>query len=72
MSHIQVLDTNFFPTPPIKVKLGVLVGGRLLLATHLDQSNYLAIQGAVNKYDLTPFIICAFSRLAETFFDPHS
>ncbi len=39
MSHIQVLvDTNFFPTPPIKVKLGVLVDGRLLIATHLDQS----------------------------------
>ncbi len=59
MSHIQVLvDTNFFPTPPIKVKLGVLVDGRLLIATHLDQSNYLANQKqrTVNKYDLTLFI----------------
>jgi hypothetical protein len=58
MFHIQVLVTNFFPTPPIKWKLGLQVGGRLLLATHLDQSNYLANQkqGAVNKYDLTVFI----------------
>jgi hypothetical protein len=24
MSHIQVLDTNFFPTPPIKVKLAII------------------------------------------------
>jgi hypothetical protein len=34
------------------------VGGRRLIATHLDQSNYLANQkqGTVNKYDLTIFI----------------
>jgi len=50
ISHIQVLVTNFFPTPPIKLKLGLQVGGRLLITTHLDQSNYLANQklGAVN------------------------
>jgi hypothetical protein len=38
--------------------MGVQIGGRLLIATHLDQSNYLANQkqGAVNKYDLTVFI----------------
>jgi hypothetical protein len=47
--------TNFFPTPPIKLKLGLQVGSRLLRATHLDQSNYLANQkqGSVNKYDWT-------------------
>ncbi len=38
ISHIQVLVTNFFPTPQIKLKLGLHVRGRLLLATHLDQS----------------------------------
>jgi hypothetical protein len=34
------------------------VRGRLLIATHLDRSNYLANekQGIVNKYDLTIFI----------------
>ncbi len=50
ISHIQVLVTNFFPTPPIKLKLGLQVGGRLLITTHLDQTNYLANQkrGAVN------------------------
>jgi hypothetical protein len=32
----------FFPTPPIKLKLGLQIGGRLLIATHQDQSNYLA------------------------------
>jgi hypothetical protein len=49
---------TFFPTPPIKLKLGFQIGGRLLIATHLDQSNYLANdrQGAANKNDLTPFI----------------
>jgi hypothetical protein len=28
----------FFPTPPIKPKLGLQIGGRLLIANHLDQS----------------------------------
>jgi hypothetical protein len=58
ISHITVLVTNCFPTPPIKLKLGQRVEERLLIATHLDQSNYLANQkqGAVNKYDLTVFI----------------
>jgi hypothetical protein len=52
ISYIQVLIIYFFPTPPIKLKL------RLLIATHLDQSNYLTNQkqGAVNKFDLTVFI----------------
>jgi len=38
-------DIYFFPTPPIKLNLGLLsarVGGKVLIATHLDeQSNYL-------------------------------
>ncbi len=41
---ITVLDTNFFPIPPIKLKLGLQIDERLLIATHLDQSNYLAKQ----------------------------
>jgi hypothetical protein len=74
-SHIQVLGTNFFPPPQIKRKLGLHVGGRLLLATHLDQSNYVTNhkQGAVNKSNLNLFIrslqgssrlakLCIFSR----------
>jgi hypothetical protein len=58
ISHIQVLVTNFFPTPPIKLKLWLEVSGRLVIATHLDQSNYLPNQkqGALNKYDLIVFI----------------
>jgi hypothetical protein len=58
ISHIQVLVTYFFPTPPIKLKLGLQIDGSLLIATHLDKSNYLASQkqGSVNKYDLTVFI----------------
>ncbi len=31
-----------FPSPPIKLKLGLQIGERLLIATHLDQSNHLA------------------------------
>jgi len=55
---IQVLVTNFFRTPHIKLKLGLEVVGRLQIATHSDQSNYLANQkqAAVNKYDVTVFI----------------
>ncbi len=39
--HIQVLVTNFFPTPPIKLELGLQIGGRLLIQTQLDRPNYL-------------------------------
>jgi hypothetical protein len=63
VSHIQVLVTNFFLMPPIKLKLGLQVGGtasrwELLIATHLDESNYLANQkqGAVNECELSVFI----------------
>jgi hypothetical protein len=48
-----------FTTLPIKLKLGLQIGGRLLITTHLDQSNYITNQkkqGAVKKYDLTLFI----------------
>ncbi len=43
---------------PIKLKLGLQIGGRLQIATHLNQSNYLANQeqGVVSKYSLTVFI----------------
>jgi hypothetical protein len=37
----------FFLTLPIKLKLGLQIGGRLLTATHLNQSNYLANQEQV-------------------------
>ncbi len=47
ISHIQVLFFYLFPTPPIKLKLGLHIGQRLLIGTHLDQSNYLANQQQV-------------------------
>ncbi len=34
----------FFPTLPMKLKLGLQIGVKLLITTHLDQSNYLANQ----------------------------
>jgi hypothetical protein len=51
ISHIQVLITSFLSKPTHKPKLSLQIGGRLLIATHLEQSNYLAnqTQGAVNK-----------------------
>jgi len=52
-SHIQVLIIYFFPTPPIKLKLGLQIGGRLLLATRLDQPDYLANQ----KYEAVNNVI---------------
>jgi hypothetical protein len=36
-----------FPTPAIKLKLGLQIGGKIRIATHLDQSNYLANQQQV-------------------------
>jgi hypothetical protein len=35
-------------------KLGLELGGKLLIGTHLDESNYLANEkhGAINKYNL--------------------
>jgi hypothetical protein len=45
-SHASLV-LYFFPAPPIKLKLGLQIGGRLLIATHLDQSNYLANQQQV-------------------------
>jgi hypothetical protein len=50
--------SDFSPTPPIKLKLGVQIGGRLLIATHLDQSKYLTNQkqGAANEYDFAVFL----------------
>ncbi len=58
ISHIQVLGIYLLPTLSIQLKLGLQIGRRLLVATHLDESNYLANQkqGAVNKYDLIVFI----------------
>ncbi len=63
-----------FPTPPISLKMGLQIGGRLLVATHLDQSNYLANQkqGAVNKYDLTVFIKLFQGSESYAFFQGHS
>jgi hypothetical protein len=36
-SHPSLVN-YFFPTPPIKLKLGLRIHGRLLIAKHLDQS----------------------------------
>ncbi len=57
ISHIQVWSYLFFQ-PAHGLKLGLQIDGRLLIATHLDQSKYPGNhkQGAVNKYDLTVFI----------------
>jgi hypothetical protein len=51
ISGIQVFSYDFFPTLPMNVKLGLQVGGRLVIATHLEHSNYLPNQkqGAVNQ-----------------------
>jgi hypothetical protein len=42
--------TRFFPTPRIKLKLGLQIGGRLLIPTHLDQSKYVANQQQVSGF----------------------
>jgi hypothetical protein len=57
ISHIQVLDTNLFSNATHKTETASTIAGRLLRATHLDQSNYLTNkkQGLVNKYGVTVF-----------------
>jgi hypothetical protein len=47
----------FYPNPPIKLKLELHINGRLLIATQLDQSIYLANhkQGVIDKNDLRVF-----------------
>jgi hypothetical protein len=56
-SHPSCL-TNIFPTQPIKLKQGLQICGRVLIATDLDHWNYLAnqTQGVVSKYELSVFI----------------
>jgi hypothetical protein len=52
ISHIEVAVTNISSDPTHKTKTATEVGGTLVrIATHLDQSNYLANQkqGASNK-----------------------
>ncbi len=47
ISHIQVLLRYFLLTPPIQLEPRLQIGGRLLIATHLDQWNYLPNQQQV-------------------------
>jgi hypothetical protein len=42
----------FFQLPPIKLKFGLQTNGKLLIATHLDQSSYQA-----NKQQVLGFIL---------------
>jgi hypothetical protein len=43
LSYLSLVIYSF-PIPPIKPELGLQIGGRLLMAIQLDQSNYLAYQ----------------------------
>jgi hypothetical protein len=63
ISHIQVLVSN----STSKLKLGQQIGERLLIATHLEESNHLPNQkqAAVKKYDFTVFITVV--RASETY-----
>jgi hypothetical protein len=57
--HIQVLVVYSFATPPIKEKLEEQIGGRLLIANHVDQSLWWANQkqwAAVRFYLLHSFL----------------
>jgi hypothetical protein len=46
-SHPRLVLYFLFPIPHIKLKLVPQTGGRLVIATQLDQSNYLASQQQV-------------------------
>ncbi len=67
-SHIQALVIYLFPTPTIKLKLGLQIGGRVLLPNHQNQSLSLADQKqgtAVRSYLFVLFsrglrLYCAF------------
>jgi hypothetical protein len=49
-SHPKFIVIFFSPTLPIKLKLALQISGRLLIATHLDQSIYLANQQQVSGF----------------------
>jgi hypothetical protein len=55
--HPSLVLHFFFSTPHVKLTPGVQIGGRLLIANHLDQSLWLANRGvAVKSYILYLFI----------------
>jgi hypothetical protein len=57
--HIQIFIFYFFPTPSIKLEVRLQIDERLLIATNLDQSNYIMNQKhkvRVNKYNFKMFI----------------
>jgi hypothetical protein len=62
ISRIQVLVTYFFPTPPIKLKLGMQIGERRLVVTHWINQK----QGEINKYDLTVVFFSSFRAPSES------
>jgi hypothetical protein len=43
---------TFYPTSPIKLKLGLQIDARLLIATNLNQSIYIANQQQVLGFDV--------------------
>jgi len=47
-----------FTTSRVKVKRGLQIGGRLLVATHLEQSNYLANQQQVLGLAMASTTLC--------------
>ncbi len=55
-----------FATPPIKLKLGQQIGGRLLIANHMDQPLWWVNQkywAAVRSYLLHSFLFCRCAAL---------
>ncbi len=71
ISHIQVLVTYFRPTPPIKLKLGVQIGGETTIANHKDQSLWSASQEqgpAVRSYLLHSSLPGV--KLCDAFYQP--
>ncbi len=71
ISHIQVLVTYFLPTPPIKLKLGVQIGGETTIANHKDQSLWSASQeqgAAVRSYLLHSSLPGV--KLCDAFYQP--
>jgi hypothetical protein len=61
--HIQVLVNKSFPTPPIKLKLGLLISARLLIATHWTNQTMLPIRNMEQSINMIQLYLVDFSKV---------
>jgi hypothetical protein len=56
------VQVYLFLIPPVKLNLGMQIDGRLVVATHLNQSNYVANQQQVLGVHHTASASCVYPK----------